>query len=242
MIIIFIIVLLILYIIIILITEKYNIYSKDDVIDMLILHKAYGNKKPPEYIDNYKFVEKTDTNLIYENNDIIKFVIRGTQFIPFTINDIITDIYCYMGINHITESKIYLNSIETLKKYKHKKIYLIGHSLGVLVANYIMNTYTDYNFIDNHMFSFFDGFEKNKLNDNIKITNFSYDMFALLSLYKYPDSNIIFYNAPFPISMYDSIYNHLCKYDNNNKIKDITNLNLIFLVIILIIFFLYINK
>lgn len=237
-----IIVLLIIYFILVVQSNDYNMYSKDDIINSIILHNVYSNKPPPEYIDDYKFVEKTDTNIVYENNDIIKFVIRGAIILPLNINDIITCTLCYFGIYNINNSEIYLNSMETLKKYKHKKIYLIGHSLGALVANHIMNTCTDYNFIDNHMFSLFSGFEKNKLNDNIKITNFSYDIFSLFSSYKYPDSNIIFYNAPFPISMYDIFnYNHFGSYNNNMKIKDITNLNLIFLVII-IIFFLYINK
>ena len=235
-----IIILLIVYFILILLTEKYNTYSKNDLINIIIIHNIYSSNIPPKYICNYKFVEKTDTNIIYENNDVIMFGIRGAKLYPPNINDIITCTQLYFGIDNINQSDIYISSINLLKKYKHKKIYLIGHSLGGLVANHIMNTHTDYNFINNNMLSFFDGFQNNKLNPKLNITNFSYDIFTLLSSYKHANSNSKIYNAPIPISMYDSFfYNHNRKYNNNNKIKDINKLNLLFIVIL---FFLFINK
>lgn len=244
MIIIFIIVLLIVYIILISITEKYNIYSKDDVIDMLILREIYTDNTPPEYIDDYKFVEKTSTNIIYEKDDHIKFMIRGTDFFKFKINDVITDINAYIGINTINQSDIYIDSIETLKKYKHKKIYLIGHSVGGLVLNNILNKHNDdYNFIGNKILSLFDGFENIDLNNNLNNIIFEYDIIPLLPLYKYDNLNIKTYSSPLPISMYDIVYSHCCFYYNNNTIKNVNNLNLIFTIIIfIVILFFYISK
>ena len=236
MIIIFIIVLLIVYIILILVTEKYNIYSKDDVIDMLILKAVHRDSKHKEYIADYKFVEKTSTNIIYEKGDLIKFVIRGTNILGFEINDIMTSTYAYFDVDNIDKSDIYKNSIETLKKYKHKKIYLIGHSVGGLVLNDILNKYSnDYNFIGNKIFSLFDGFEKMDLNNNLNTINFEYDIISLLSLYNYDHINKKKYTCPLPINMHDIFYNHSCLYYNNDKIKIINNLNLIFTIIIFIV-------
>jgi hypothetical protein len=246
MIIIFIIVLLIVYFILILVTEKYNIYSNDDIIDMLILQEIYVNDDPPEYIGDYKFVEKTNTNIIYENEDHIKFMIRGTDILRIKINDIIIDIDAYLGVDYINQSDIYKNTIELLKKYKHKKIYLLGHSVGGLVANNILNKYKnnkEYNFIGNKMLSLFDGLEKIELYDNLVTLDFEYDIIPLLPSYKYEYLNTKTYTCPLPISMYDIFYNHLCLYHNNDRIRFVNKLNLIFTIIIfIVILFFYISK
>lgn len=231
--IIFIIIILCIYLFAIITDNPYNDYSKDDMINMYILRQMYSNDNPIDMISDYKFIEKTDTNIVYENTDMIKFLIRGT----YSINDIITISKYYIGINTIKESTIYKNTIILLEKYKNKKIYLIGHSLGSLIANIIMNE-TDYNFINNKMLSFFDGLQSIVLNNNTNIINFKYDIFSYISLIKHK-INTSMYNNPIPINIYDIVYSHCCFYNNNDIIKKINLLNFLFIIIISITLFLY---
>ena len=56
---------------------------------------------------------RTSENIVYENDDTIKFYIRGTN----TLYDVYVDLTLYFGTSNIEGTTLYNNSINLLKHY-----------------------------------------------------------------------------------------------------------------------------
>lgn len=228
-------------------TITYGLYRKyysdhlsyEDKEDLLI-SLQYFEDTPLEKINDYELIIKTLDNIVYMKDDIVKVFIRGT----YTIENMLIDLKCYLGINEIKHHDLYISSKKLIEQYKNKKIYLIGHSLGTTIANNIADDHKDYNIIKLNLFNPYFAFGKESFsNKNIYAVENDFDVVPLLtSIIKFiPSKDIkhIFKTIPtntteffllHHIPFFYSIYN-----DNIIFILD----SLILVVLIILLYFYY---
>ena len=109
------------------------------------------------------------------DSDIVKIYIRGTS----NLYDVYEDLKIYFGNAYIENSSLYKNSLSTIQKYKGKKIKLLAHSLGCVIANHINNIL---DIMTLKMFCPFYGFESETYKEaNIKIIENYYDLFPTIT-------------------------------------------------------------
>jgi hypothetical protein len=217
-------IIIIVVIIIILFISGYNkintdIMTDDDLMNLYIM--AQLNTNSTDNIKDYKFMTRTSENIVYENDDTIKFYIRGTN----TLYDVYVDLTLYFGTSNIEGTTLYNNSINLLKhyidnNYKGKKIVIIAHSLGCVIANRINNTL---NIDQVKMFCPFYGFEyETYKQENVKIIENYYDILPTITKIRHfiglDKLTMIFRSLP--VTSSDFLFLHMGKYfasiyDNN---------------------------
>jgi hypothetical protein len=227
--------------------DKYNsdILSDEDDEDLNITYQ-FMHPVPREKINNYNFVIRTSCNIVYENEkeNIVKIFIRGTR----ELEDIVTDIKCYLSEEYISESSIYKKTDKLLQKYTNKKIYLIGHSLGATIVNRLANTYntpnSPINIIYMKLFCPYFAFEKDRFyNINIHVIENKFDLVPYVTFIrkfvKSHDIKIIY--KTLPTNTLEFLFLHKIRFfyniydDNNIFVMDI--MVLISIIIILIYFY-----
>lgn len=222
-----------------------DILSDEDIEDLDIMYN-FMHPVPRYEINNYKFIIRTEYNIVYENEEegIIKFFIRGTR----KFEDIITDIRAYLEEDYIHESAIYKNSEQLLQKYKDKKIYIIAHSLGATIANRLANTYNTtnkvFNIINIKFFCPYLAFEKeNFYYRDLSIIENDYDIVPLLTYIrnyvKSHDIKIVF--KTIPVNTLEFYFLHKIRFFyniyNDNYIFVIDIMVLVIFIITLIYFY-----
>lgn len=148
--------------------------NNDDLEDLYIMYQ-HDETLPQRTVNNMTFVEKTNENIVYMNGDTVKIFIRGTG----NLYDVYEDLKIYFGNAYIENSSLYINSLNTIQKYKGKKIKLLAHSLGCVIANHI-NNIMDIETLK--MFCPFYGFQSETYKEsNIKIIENYYDLFPIIT-------------------------------------------------------------
>lgn len=202
-----------------------DILSAEDIEDLDIMYQ-FMHPVPRAKINNYKFVIRTQYNIVYENEkeNILKIFVRGTR----KLEDVITDIKCYIEEDYIHDSAIYINTEKLLNKYKDRKLYLIGHSLGATIINRLANTYNTvnpyFNIINIKFFCPYLAFEKESFYyRDLSIIENDYDIVPFLTYIrnyvKSHDIKIVF--KTIPTNTLEFLFLHKIRYfyniyDDNN--------------------------